>query len=159
MHSTNQIPGIWSWSWSSFERESKTHLWQTETEIYKMKNFKRELIHWFWTYWHSTFFSLTASSPSCILCSSAANLLSLCSWLSWPNNLLVIPFREKTRTVYRHTQTHRDTFKSSTVQICVYHMSTGVFIKLDHKSAFSLDLSMLHTVCVTMHNVLYTCMT
>ena len=69
-----------------------------------------------WSYWHSLFFCFSAASPSWMFCSKAASLLSLCSWLSWPNNLLVIPFKEKTRTVCacereRHTHTHTQQFR------------------------------------------------
>lgn len=60
-----------------------------------------------WSYRHSAFFCFSAASPSWMFCSKAVSLLSLCSWLSWPNSLLVIPFREKTRTVCAHTHTHR----------------------------------------------------
>lgn len=57
-----------------------------------------------WSYRHSAFFCFSAASPSWMFCSKAVSLLSLCSWLSWPNSLLVIPFREKTRTVCVPTQ-------------------------------------------------------
>lgn len=69
----------------------------------------RKLVTSCWSYRHSAFFCFRAASPSWMFCSKAVSLLSLCSWLSWPNSLLVIPFREKTRTVCAHTHTHRYT--------------------------------------------------
>lgn len=53
----------------------------------------------FVTHSHSRVFSLTASSPSAICSSSSFSLASLCSGASWPNSLLVMPFREKVLTI------------------------------------------------------------
>lgn len=52
------------------------------------------------THLHSAVFSLTVSSPSTINSSSSLSRASLCSGASWPKSLLVMPFKEKVRTIW-----------------------------------------------------------
>lgn len=74
------------------------HLWESS----KLESFSNSSKIWkneVSSYSHSVFLSLRASSSSWICPSRAFILASLCSGVSWPKSLLVIPFSEKVRTV------------------------------------------------------------